>query len=528
MALTVFAAALMLAAAAADARTTVSGMRLGAHPDGVTRFVMDLSGNLPFTIATQAGPDRVVLTTDALDLAGEGVRKPLGAVQGVSYATAAAGGQLVLDLRTPAVVKSAFVIPPRDGQGWRFVMDLREVGRAAFLAAASPAPVPAPPPPPAALQPAPKVAAAAPVLPVPVLPAPAAAPTSGNRMVFYSPEVQPPPAPPPAPVPVSVPVQAAPAQPAPAVVAVAKAAPAPALLRPQKPSQAPMLSAQMPPLAERPAAAPGRAVPPPEPPPVAIKASVPLPAPRPEPEPERDSGPKPLPSDGKPVVVIDPGHGGVDPGAIGISGIYEKYITLAVARELKEQLEKGGRYKVRLTRDRDIFIRLRERVAIARQYGADLFISLHADSVGNPQLKGLSVYTLSQNASDSEAQALADKENKADLIAGLDLSHETAEVANILLDLAQRETMNRSASLAGGIVEEVGRETSLLGNTHRFAGFAVLKAPDVPSVLVELGYLSNEAEERGLRQPEYRARLARALAKSVDRFFLQGQRARRP
>lgn len=232
-------------------------------------------------------------------------------------------------------------------------------------------------------------------------------------------------------------------------------------------------------------------------------------------------------SEGKAVVVIDPGHGGVDPGALGVSGIYEKHITLAMARELKAQLEKGGRYKVHLTRDRDVFIRLRERVAIARQYGADLFISLHADSVANPQLAGLSVYTLSQTASDGEAQTLADKENKADLIAGIDLSHESADVANILIDLAQRETMNRSAGFAGGVVTELGRETTLLGNTHRFAGFAVLKAPDVPSILVELGYLSNPTEEKLLRQPDYRLKLAKGIARAIDRHFVEGQKAKR-
>ena len=241
-----------------------------------------------------------------------------------------------------------------------------------------------------------------------------------------------------------------------------------------------------------------------------------------------DRPPRTPRADGKVVVVVDPGHGGVDPGALGISGIYEKNLTLAMARELKTQLERSGRYKVHLTRDRDVFIRLRERVAIARQYNADLFISLHADSVPNSQLRGLSVYTLSQTASDGEAQSLADKENKADLIAGIDLSHESADVANILIDLAQRETMNRSAGFASSVVDEVGRESSLLGNTHRFAGFAVLKAPDVPSILVELGYLSNEAEERQLRQSDYRAKLSKAIARAVDRHFLDGQKARRP
>jgi N-acetylmuramoyl-L-alanine amidase len=232
--------------------------------------------------------------------------------------------------------------------------------------------------------------------------------------------------------------------------------------------------------------------------------------------------------DGVPVIVIDPGHGGVDPGATGVSGIYEKHITLAMARELKTALEKSGRFRVFLTRDRDVFIRLRDRVAIARSHNADLFVSLHADAVANPLIRGLSVYTLSRTASDAESQALAEKENKADLIAGIDLSHESPDVAGILIDLAQRETMNRSAGFAAQMVDEVGQDLDLLGNTHRFAGFAVLKAPDVPAVLVEMGYLSNDYEEKQLRQPGYRARLAQVIARAVDHFFPPSQKAKRP
>jgi N-acetylmuramoyl-L-alanine amidase len=140
----------------------------------------------------------------------------------------------------------------------------------------------------------------------------------------------------------------------------------------------------------------------------------------------------------------------------------------------------------------------------------------------------LSIYTLSANASDAEAAALADRENKADLIAGIDLSHESQEVVSILIDLAQRETMNLSAVYAGHAVDEVGRQIRLLGNTHRFAGFAVLKAPDVPSVLIELGYLSNKEEERLLRTHEYRIKLANGLAKAVDRYFEQSKKSSNP
>jgi len=227
----------------------------------------------------------------------------------------------------------------------------------------------------------------------------------------------------------------------------------------------------------------------------------------------------------KKIIVIDPGHGGVDPGTISRSGVYEKYITLAAARELKRQLDKTGRYKVYITRRRDIFIALRDRVRIAREAKADLFISMHADTVKNPETRGASIYTLSEKASDREAQALADKENKSDLIAGIDLSNENPEVTNILIDLAQRESMNRSVRLAGYVVKRLKKMSRLLRNTHRFAGFAVLKAPDIPSVLIELGFLSNKTDEKALRSKAYRAKLARALTLALNEYFTETQEA---
>ncbi|MGE4527934.1 MAG: N-acetylmuramoyl-L-alanine amidase [Rhodospirillaceae bacterium] len=230
----------------------------------------------------------------------------------------------------------------------------------------------------------------------------------------------------------------------------------------------------------------------------------------------------------KPVIVLDPGHGGVDPGAIGVNGVYEKHITLAMARQLKARLEKAGRYTVVLTRDRDIFIPLRERVAIARRAHGDLFISLHADSNPNRSTRGLSIYTLSERASDKEAGLLADKENKADIISGMDFSEESPEVTGILIDLAQRESMNLSAQFAALSVGELRRQVRTLDNTHRFAGFAVLKAPDIPSVLLEMGYLSNSEEVRLLQQAGYRDRLAGSMAHAVDRYFDQTQSAQRP
>ena len=226
----------------------------------------------------------------------------------------------------------------------------------------------------------------------------------------------------------------------------------------------------------------------------------------------------------KKIIVLDPGHGGKDPGAIGYSGVYEKNITLAMAKELKVILEKEG-YKVHLTRSTDIFIPLRDRVKIARKYNADLFMSIHADSAVNRSAKGLSVYTLSETASDKEAAALGERENKADVVAGLNLLEHSKEVSDILINLAQRETMNRSSEFASFMVQEMRKSVKLRDNTHRFAGFAVLKAPDVPSVLLEMGYLSNRTEERLLKQKDYRRKLAVSTSKAVEKYFDNMQHA---
>ena len=219
------------------------------------------------------------------------------------------------------------------------------------------------------------------------------------------------------------------------------------------------------------------------------------------------------------IIVIDAGHGGVDPGAIGYNGTYEKNITLSMAKELKKLLDQKGKYKVYLTRSRDVFIPLRERVKISRSHDADLFISVHADSAKNRKAVGLSVYTLSETASDKEAAALAEKENKADIVAGLNFAEHSKEVSDILLNLAQRETNNSSAEFASLLSAQMSKVAKTVSNTHRFAGFAVLKAPDVPSVLLELGYLSNPTEERQLRQKSYRRKLGEAAVKAIDKYF---------
>jgi len=218
------------------------------------------------------------------------------------------------------------------------------------------------------------------------------------------------------------------------------------------------------------------------------------------------------------LIALDAGHGGKDPGATGVNGTEEKEITLKMARELKELLEGTGRYEVLLVRADDTLIPLRKRIEIARQSGADLFISLHADHNDNKHQRGASVYTLSETASDAEAAALATRENKEDLITGVDLSHQSQMVTSILIDLAQRETKNLSARFASYVTKQLSTTTRMVYSSHRFAGFAVLKSPDVPSILVELGYLSNEMDEKELASKRYRGRMAKAILRAIDQY----------
>jgi len=221
----------------------------------------------------------------------------------------------------------------------------------------------------------------------------------------------------------------------------------------------------------------------------------------------------------KKIVVLDPGHGGKDPGAIGRSyKTYEKNITLSMGKELKKQLEAKG-FQVYMTRSTDIFIPLRQRVKIARNYHADLFISIHADSTYNRNAQGLSIYTLSETASDKEAAALAERENKADIIDGMDFSDNSPEINDVLISLSQNDSRNKSSKFSAYVVDEMKKQVKLVNNTHKFAGFAVLKAPDIPSVLVELGYLSNYTEEKYLRDANYRKKLGAAIARAVARYF---------
>lgn len=218
-------------------------------------------------------------------------------------------------------------------------------------------------------------------------------------------------------------------------------------------------------------------------------------------------------------VVIDPGHGGNDTGAEGVSGTQEKTITLAFGLELRKKLEDTGKFEVFLTRDHDTFLRLDERVRIARQHEADLFISIHADAIRLREVRGATVYTGSDRASDAEAAAKAIRENLADAIGGIKIEEEQQDVADILADLIRRETQSFSIRFARSLVNELSGSIGMIPkNPHRFAGFRVLRAPDVPSVLLELGYLSNAEDEEQLRDPEWRDRAAEGISQAITLF----------
>jgi len=225
-----------------------------------------------------------------------------------------------------------------------------------------------------------------------------------------------------------------------------------------------------------------------------------------------------------PTIVLDPGHGGKDPGAIGAHGTMEKDVNLQTAKQLKALLEATGRYKVVLTRSDDRLLPLRQRIDIARAAKADLFISIHADHNERAELRGSSVYTLSETASDAEAAAVAARENKDGVITGVDLTTQSPMVTSILIDLAQRETKNLSARFASLLTDQLSEHTLVLRDSHRFAGFVVLKALDVPSVLLELGYLSNADDEAALASKRHRRVVAKAIRDAIDRYF-QWQRS---
>jgi N-acetylmuramoyl-L-alanine amidase len=233
---------------------------------------------------------------------------------------------------------------------------------------------------------------------------------------------------------------------------------------------------------------------------------------------------------GKPVIVLDPGHGGVDPGAISVNGEYEKDIVFDFCRLLKATLEKTGRYRVQMTREEDIFVALDDRVAFAQKEQASLLVSVHADAldIKHPlvsarklkEVRGASVYTLSEEASDELAKIIAARENRSDILAGVELpGGADDDLASILIDLMHRETKNLSVSYAKQLLDNLDGTVELTASPHRFANFKVLKAQDVPSVLIELGYLSNKEDESSLTSDEWRSKVATAIVDSISAFF---------
>jgi N-acetylmuramoyl-L-alanine amidase len=467
----------MLWIGAAQAGSEVVGVRLGVHEES-TRIVLDLTAAPTYEISNPE-PTRLII-----DLAGVDWRLPAagppagrGLIKAIHIDPGFEGhSQMILELVAPVRVLAHDVLAAAGSTPTRLFIDLGK----------GPATAPTAPP-----------ATVAKVAP----PAADAAP-GGNPFKSAKAATLDEPSPPPAPAAAVVPVQEEVTPPADQQAFIPPVKPVP-------PEAAPAAAAA----AEPAAGGSGSGV--------SLVAMTVSPALLPPAKP-------PLPEDNrKPVIVLDAGHGGKDPGATGANGTMEKDITLRMARELKRLLEASGRYKVVLTRSDDTLLPLRRRFDIARLAGADLFISLHADHNDNTHLRGASVYTLSENASDAEAAALAARENKEDLISGVDLSNQSAVVTSILIDLAQRETKNRSARFASLLTEEMANQTLVLRESHRFAGFAVLKAPDVPSVLIELGYLSNENDEAALRSARHRTRIGKAIEEAIDHYF-EWQRTIRP
>lgn len=450
---------LLAGLAGATAKSAVTDARLGVEGDR-TRVVLDLTASNGFRVFALGDPHRVVIDLDEVEWqipAGRALQGR-GLVSAMRYGLFKVGtSRVVLDLSGPAQVANVVNVPASGGQPPRLLIDLVSAQDGAFRAQI-------------------------------------------GRTLFTAEGAA-----------LAVPaIVAAEPEPAAAVMPVSTAA----ATQPQSGAAQPPLQspAQIP--DQQPAAIQLPATTLPATGNLDQAAAILLPVPKPGGgEPEAKQKPK-----AKPLVVIDPGHGGIDPGAIG-NGTMEKNITLAVAKALKKELEATGRFRAVLTRDNDVYLPLRDRFRVARENGAELFISLHADAHANSKTRGASVYTLSEKASDSEAAALAAKENKSDVIAGVDLTNESKVVSGILIDLAQRETINLSARFAKVLVNALKKDTLMLGNSHRFAGFAVLKAPDVPSVLLEMGYISSDEDQQLLTSKKHQKKLAKAITAAITSFF---------
>jgi N-acetylmuramoyl-L-alanine amidase len=226
------------------------------------------------------------------------------------------------------------------------------------------------------------------------------------------------------------------------------------------------------------------------------------------------------PVSAKPVIVLDPGHGGIDGGANGINGTLEKTLVFDFAQMLRHRLEAGGQYRVVMTRDSDVFVSLKDRVRLAREAGAQLFVSIHADTLAeSSDVTGATVYTLAERASDAEAARVAEKENAADAVAGLPNEADSSDVSDILFELTRRETRTYSHLFSRTLVNYLKAAAKLNKNPQRSAGFKVLRAPDFPSVLLEIGYLSNQSDIMALQSTDWRDKTTAAMALAIDNFF---------
>ncbi|MFD2263308.1 N-acetylmuramoyl-L-alanine amidase [Lacibacterium aquatile] len=535
----------VLVASVSQAEPAATGWRVGERDKGA-RFVLDLADPVPFNI-NQRGPQLISIEMPALDWRIKGRGPSGGLIRGVEHRLSE-GGRHAIDIRLSRAghVSSQLLLPPSEGLRYRLVIDIAPgaddspgttpSGLSALILppvsgpTAQPLPPPAPPPtsgrtaqrpgpqpqvPPSS--PFPSVSSpyvqpeSGPGAPLPEPPAPRPPPAVPRARVQT--EVLAPPAPPPAPIPLPPPITEP--------VAKAEAPPpAPVTVYERVPGY-PLRVLMTLPAAKEAAAVPPAPFNAPAEPPKQDQSGAP-----PESPASQSSGfvePPPVApveqGDIRPLIVLDPGHGGKDPGATSLSGAFEKNLTLAVAVEMKKKLEATGRYRVALTRDGDVAVRLRDRVQLARSAGAGLFVSLHADALSDRSVRGMSVYTLSDKASDKEAEALAAKENKADLIGGMDLSEADPGVTNILLDLARRETRSTSLVFARLLIRELKRDTPTVNNTLRSAGFAVLTAPDMPAVLMEMGYLSNAEDEKLIMSPDHQSKVADGLVRAADIHF---------
>ena len=478
------APSLAQSAGQANAAIEAIGARV-AGDDRKTRFVLDLNHPIAYTVTVTPDPFRVVIDMPAVAFklpAGIG-KMGRGLVRRYRYGQFDGDkARIVIDASGPVLIDKTFLVEPSDNSPARMVIDLVQTDEKTFATILArlnqqekPAPVASPEP--AGSK---QVAQQEPQ-------------TVGERTALATVEASPKPSMPPRPKP-------KPTSFASIIESLSAKSTGPEIATAEAPAAA---SAQAP-TADMAVVEP-----------TAAFSPATLAAPKPK---AKAQAPQPK-QNRRPVIVIDPGHGGVDPGAISRSGTLEKNVVLGFARALRDALKSSGRYDVQLTRDNDTFITLGGRVEIAQKHNADLFISIHADSLKRGIARGSTIYTVSERASDQEAAEIAAAENKADLVGGIPPEAENEQLTDILVDLVQRETRNHSMFFAKTLVGELKDTTRLNTKPHRYAGFRVLRAPDVPSVLLELGYLSSPEDEKLLTSDAWRKRVAGAIVSAIDGFF---------